>query len=82
MASSAELRASELITVASMPIWSPFTRSKPCDAPLSPRKMFAAANHYCHLNAALHGLLDLLSIFAEAHGVDAVTLGSGKRFAA
>ena len=38
-ASRAELRARELITVAHMPIWSPFTRSKPFDAPLRPRKM-------------------------------------------
>ena len=38
-APSAELSASELMTVAHMPIWSPFTRSKPFDAPLSPRKM-------------------------------------------
>ena len=37
---SAELNARLLITVASIPIWSPFTRSKPLDAPLSPRNIF------------------------------------------
>ena len=35
----AELNASELMTVAHMPIWSPFTRSKPFCEPDSPRKM-------------------------------------------
>ena len=39
-ATSAELSARLLITVASIPIWSPFTRSNPLLAPLSPRKMF------------------------------------------
>ena len=39
MAPNAELSAKELITVAHMPIWSPFTRSKPFCEPLSPRKM-------------------------------------------
>ena len=39
LASRAELRARELITVASIPIWSPLIRSKPRPAPLSPRKM-------------------------------------------
>ena len=32
-------RASELITVASMPIWSPVTRSPPREATATPRKM-------------------------------------------
>lgn len=40
LSSSADWSASELMTVASMPIWSPFTRSKPRLAPLRPRKMF------------------------------------------
>ena len=35
----AELSASELITVASIPIWSPFTRSNPLAAPCIPRNM-------------------------------------------
>ncbi len=39
MASRAELSASEFITVASIPIWSPFTRSNPFEAPLSPLKI-------------------------------------------
>ena len=34
MASSAELNARLLMTVAIIPIWSPFTRSKPLPAPL------------------------------------------------
>ena len=38
--SSAELNAKLLITVASMPIWSPFTRSTPLEIPLNPRNMF------------------------------------------
>ena len=39
LSSSADWSASELMTVASMPIWSPFTRSKPRFAPVMPRKM-------------------------------------------
>ena len=39
MLSSALHSASELITVANMPIWSPLTRSKPWAAPLRPRNM-------------------------------------------
>ena len=39
-APNAELNPKLLITVANIPIWSPFTRSKPLEAPLSPRKIF------------------------------------------
>ncbi len=39
LSSSADWSASELMIVASMPIWSPFTRSKPFLAPVMPRKM-------------------------------------------
>ena len=38
-APKADDSASELMTVAHMPIWSPFTRSKPFCEPLKPRKM-------------------------------------------
>ena len=38
-ATKAELSPKLLITVASIPIWSPFTRSKPFPAPDNPRKM-------------------------------------------
>src|SRR5262245_45258832 len=36
---SASCMASELITVASIPMWSPVTRSTPCRLPVLPRKM-------------------------------------------
>ena len=50
--SNADCNARELIMVASMPIWSPLTRSKPRPAPCKQAAEYvAAADHYSDLDA-------------------------------
>ena len=51
LSSRADCRASELIIVASIPIWSPFTRSNPLLAPVKSPEDVAAADDDAYLNS-------------------------------
>ena len=68
-ASRAELSASELITVAHMPIWSPLTRSAAQSA-----EDVAAADDDAYLHTHLVYLLDLAGIVTQSLRVDTIIL--------
>ena len=81
-ARSADSRASELMTVASIPIWSPFTRSNPLSAPCMPRNMFPPPNNYADLHAGPGDFPYLRRIRTEYPGRKSVLSIAGQRLAA
>ena len=65
LSSRADCRASELMIVASIPIWSPFTRSNPLRAPWRSPEDVAAADDDAYLDSRSDDGFDLLRIAVE-----------------
>lgn len=74
MAPRALLSASELMTVAHMPIWSPLHAVETLAGTAQATEYVAAADNDANLHAHFQGFFDLCCIFVETFHVNAISL--------